>query len=152
LAIAVPSRSAGRSTPRAGGVPQSRDFHVRHTMRPIRPEPSEHPKIKRAYRAAKFMKWWSNMLMGLTAILSIVVGHYTVWYLGLVLVLILWGVLLVGGYSHARCPHCGQVWWSSRMALMFVLPLWLLFLGEDNDETESFVCRRCRLDIGYGLK
>ncbi len=121
-------------------------------MRPIRPEPSEYPKIKKAYRAAKIMKWWSMILMGVTGVLSIIVGHYTVWFFGLGLVLTLWGVLFIGGYSKARCPHCGQVWWSSRMTFMFILPVWLVFMGEDKDETESFVCRRCRLDIGYGLR
>jgi predicted permease len=121
-------------------------------MRPIRPEPSEYPKIKKAYRAAKLMKWWTFILMVLMAILSGIVGHHTFWYIGLSMVLILWSVFLFVGYSKARCPHCGQIWWSSRTTLMFVVPIWLLFMGEDNDETESFVCRRCRLDIGYGLR
>jgi hypothetical protein len=121
-------------------------------MRPVRPEPSEYPKIRKAYRAARFMKWWSAILMGLAAFLSYLVGHYTIWYLGLGSVLILWGALLIGGYSKALCPHCGQIWWSARTTLFFVLPLWLVFMGEDKDEIESFVCRRCRLDIGYGLK
>jgi hypothetical protein len=121
-------------------------------MRPVRPEPSEYPNIRKAFRAAKFMKWWSMILLGFTAFLSFVVGRYTVWYLGLGLLLILWGVLLIAGYSKARCPHCGQIWWSSRTTLLFIVPILLLFMGEDLDETESYVCRRCRLDIGYGLK
>ena len=33
---------------------------------------------------------------------------------------------------------------------MFFISPWLIFGGED--ETESFVCRRCRLDIGMGLR
>ena len=124
-------------------------------MRPIIPEPSEYPKIQKAFRAAKFMKWWAMVLLGISIILSIIVGYYTVWYLGLGLILILWSAVLISGYSQARCPHCGQVWWSP-MILMIIAPWWLLIgmllSSEDVDETETFVCRRCRLNIGMGLK
>ena len=125
-------------------------------MRPVRPERSEYPKIQKAFRAAKLMKWLAMILLGVSIILSIIVGHYAVWYLGLGVLLILWSVILIGGYSQARCPHCGQVWWSPMIMLMFLGPLWLvvglLLASEDVDETETYVCRRCRLDIGIGLK
>jgi hypothetical protein len=120
-------------------------------MRPIRPDPSEYPKIQKAFRAARFMKWWSGILLVVSGFFSIMVGLYTVWYLGLGLLLLLWGILLVGGFSQARCPHCGQVWWSILVFLPLV-PIWLLIVPEDVEETNTFVCRRCRLDIGMGLK
>ena len=125
--------------------------------RPIRPEPDEHPKIQKGFKAAKFMKWWGTFLSGLSLALSAIVGYCTVWYLGLVLLFVLLGALFIIGYSQARCPHCGQVWWSP-MVLIFIAPWWLL-IGllltgsmSEEDETETFVCRRCRLNIGMGLK
>ena len=72
---------------------------------------------------------------------AIIVGGTTEWYFGV-------GVLVVSlpffilGYLAARCPHCGQVWWGS--------PRWMSDVG--TDETDTMVCRRCRLDIGLGLR
>jgi hypothetical protein len=117
-------------------------------MRPVPPDRGEYQKIKKAFRAAKLMKWASLPLMGLSLIVSRVITYYSNAYLGLAFLLLAWGFLLGIGYSFARCPRCGQVWWA-RTVMFFISP-WLIFGGED--ETESFVCRRCRLDIGVGLR
>jgi len=117
-------------------------------MRSIRPDPSECPKIKKAFRAAKFMKWGSIPLMGIALVVARLITYSSNRYFGLAFLLFAWGVLIGIGYSTARCPRCGQVWWA-RTAMFWISP-WLIFGGED--ETESFVCRRCRLDIGMGLR
>jgi hypothetical protein len=86
-------------------------------------------------------------------IASIIIGASTAWYFGVLALALMWGALFIFGYSAARCPHCGQVWWSG-MGTLAVAP-WLFAVTEQavqEDETESFVCRRCRLDIGLGLR
>ena len=118
-------------------------------MRPIRPDRAEHPRIRKAFRAATFMKWGSVPLVGIAAIVALLIGSSSGWDFGLGFLLLAWAVLLVFGYSAARCPRCGQVWWS-KTAMLVVSP-WLILFGGD-DETDSFVCRRCGLDIGLGLR
>ncbi len=115
----------------------------------IRPDRAEHRKIKKAFRAATFMKWGAVPLMGIGIILAVVIGASAGRYFGLGVFLLAWGILFVGGYSTARCPRCGQVWWS-RTVMFFVAPWLILFGGED--ETDSFVCRKYGLDIGFGLR
>jgi hypothetical protein len=117
--------------------------------RPIRPEPAEFPRIKRAMRAARFMKWGATPVAGVAAIVSIIVGASTTWYFGVLPFLVLWSAVFLIGYSLARCPHCGQVWWSG-MGTLAVAPWWFAATesAAQEDETESFVCRRCRIDIG----
>ena len=118
-------------------------------MRPIRPDRTEHSKIRKAFRAATFMKWGSVPLVGIAAIIALLIGSSSQWYLGLGFLLLAWAALLIFGFSKARCPRCGQVWWSRTG--MFVVSPWLILFGGE-DETDSFVCRRCNLDIGYGLR
>ncbi len=122
---------------------------VRRNMRPIRPERAEHAKIKRAFRAATFMKWCAVPFMGMALIVAGLIRYSSRSYAGLVFLLLAWGGLLGLGYATARCPRCGQVWWSKTV--MFIIAPWLISLGGD-DETDSFTCRRCGLDIGYGLR
>ena len=117
-------------------------------MRPIRPDRTEHSKIRKAFRAATFMKWGSVPLVGIAAIIALLIGSSSRWYFGLGFLLLAWAALLIFGFSKARCPRCGQVWWSRTG--MFVVSPWLILFGGE-DETDSFVCRRCNLDIGYGL-
>jgi hypothetical protein len=118
-------------------------------MRTVRPDPSEHRKIRRAFRAATFMKWASVPLMGSALIISGLIAYSSRGYFGLAFLVFVWGSLLVFGYAKARCPRCGQVWWP-RTALFVIAPILILFISED--ETDSFVCRRCQLDIGAGLR
>jgi hypothetical protein len=120
-------------------------------MRTIPPERGEFPKIRRAFRAATFMKWASVPLLGVAAILAVVIGASSGWRVGLAFYLLAWAVLFVAGYSRARCPRCAQVWWS-WMGMLTLAPWWLVAAGAGQDETDSFVCRRCGLDIGMGLK
>ena len=105
--------------------------------------------IRKAFRAATFIKWWSMPLVGVAAIVALLIGSSSRWYFGLGFLLLAWAVLLIYAYSTARCPRCGQVWWSKTG--MFVVSPWLILFGGE-DETDSFVCRRCSLDIGYGLR
>ena len=118
-------------------------------MRPIRPDRAEHAKIRKAFRAATFMKWGSVPLMGIALFVAGMIGYSSHGYFGLGFLLLAWGALLGFGYATARCPRCGQVWWSKTAA--FVISPWLILFGCE-DETDSFVCRRCHLDIGIGLK
>jgi hypothetical protein len=120
------------------------------TMRPIRPEPAECPKIKKAMRAARFMKWGATPLFGLALLAAIFIGVASEWYWGVIVFVVTGAPLLIFGYSAARCPRCGQVWWPYRQ---LYTSLWSLFDSPVvEDETESMVCRRCHLDIGLGLR
>ena len=118
-------------------------------MRAERPDPSEHRKIRMAFRAATFMKWAAVPLMGLALIVSLLIAYSWRGYYGLAFLLLVWCSVLAFGYARARCPRCGQVWWP-RTAVFVIAPILILFTRED--ETDSFVCRRCHLDIGMGLK
>jgi hypothetical protein len=104
-------------------------------------------------RAARFMKWGATLVAGVASIVAIVIGATTTWYLGVLTFLIMWSVLFIYGYSRARCPRCGQVWWSG-MGTLAAVSWWCAISesAEHGDETESFVCRRCRLDIGLALR
>jgi len=118
-------------------------------MRPIRPDPAEHAKIRKAFRAATFMKWGWVPLMGIALFVSWMIFYTAHGYSGLIFLLLAWGSLLGFGYARARCPRCGNVWWSKTA--MFVIAPWMILVGGD-DETDSFTCRGCGLDIGYGLR
>ena len=119
-------------------------------LRPIRPDRAEHVKIRKAFRAATFMKWGSVPLMLLAGVVAILIASFSSRrFLGLGFLLLAWSTLLVFGYSRARCPRCGQIWWS-RTGLFLIAPVLILF--GDEDEMDSFVCRRCGLDIGFGLR
>lgn len=117
-------------------------------MRPVRPEPAEHAKIKKAMRVARFMRWCAPPLAGIAMITAIIIGRTSEWYFG-VIVLAVSCAALIFGYSAASCPRCGQVWWGEGT-------LRVRYGGVEYpptaDETESMVCRRCRLDIGLGLR
>ena len=119
--------------------------------RPVRPDPSEFPRIKRAMRAARFMKWGGGPLSIVAMLVSIIVGVSTAPYAGVLTFFICLGALGLLAYSLARCPHCGQVWWP----IPFFNAPWLAADKESftqEDETESLVCRRCRIDIGLALR
>ena len=124
-----------------------------HIMRPVPPEPKERPKIKRAMRAARIMKGITGLLSAILLMATIIVGRTTEWYFGAaVLVVSLLFFLL--GYLAARCPRCGQVWWGE--GTVSVTSWWDRSYAEPGvfteDETQTMVCRRCRLDIGLGLR
>lgn len=121
--------------------------------RPIRPEPDERPRIRRAMRWARFMKWGANLVAGVALIFAVYFGMTVAWYWGAALFVVSWGGIFILGYSQARCPRCGQVWWSG-MGAIAATGGWMAVAqsAEQEDETESFVCRRCRLDIGLGLR
>ena len=116
-------------------------------MRPIRPEPTECPKIKRAMRAARIMKWGARPVAGLGLLAAIIVGVTSKWYFGLAVYAVICAPFFIFVLSCARCPRCGQVWWSQG-------PFQAQYGGYTmtEGETESMVCRRCRLDIGLGLR
>jgi len=111
-------------------------------QRPVAPDQAERPQIRKAMRAARVMKWGATPVFGIGTIAAVIIGVGTAWYVGLIVFAIV-ASLLVVGYGAARCPHCGQLWGSGLLAWRSELPV---------DETETFVCRRCRLDIGLGLR
>jgi hypothetical protein len=120
--------------------------------RPIRPEPAEFPSIRKAMRAARFMKWGATPLAGLAMFGAVLTGAATEWYWGVAVFVGTWGILFGFGYASARCPRCGQVWWSNLSLLTFAPWAGLGANAESGDETETFVCRKCRLDLGVGLQ
>jgi len=118
-------------------------------MRPIRPDPAEYQKIKRAFRIATLMKWGSVPLILFAGLIAILVAlNSSHQYIGLGILLLAYALVILG-HLGARCPRCGQIWWS-RTGMFLVAPVLILFGGED--EMDSFVCRRCHLDIGIGLR
>jgi hypothetical protein len=114
-------------------------------MRAVPPEPAERPKIKKAMRAARFMNGGAPLVAGLAFIAGIIIGGTSGWYLGVIVFTVPCAALFIIGYSAARCPRCGQVWYGT--------PPWASEDGVDQtaDETDTMICRRCRLDIGLGL-
>ncbi|MDR3456004.1 MAG: hypothetical protein P4N60_01050 [Verrucomicrobiae bacterium] len=121
--------------------------------RPIPPDPEECPKIKKAMRAARFMKWGATPVSGVCLMAAVISGITVAWYLGVIILVVTWLPLFISGYRCARCPRCGQVWWSG-LGTVYAIGGWLAVgaCAEQEDETESFVCRRCRLNIGLGLR
>jgi hypothetical protein len=92
------------------------------------------------------MKGIGELMFVLVLLAAIIVGRTTEWYFGV-------GVLVVSlpffilGYLAARCPHCGQVWWGEGLGRVSVDGV-----DQTVDETDTMVCRRCRLDIRLGLR
>jgi hypothetical protein len=95
------------------------------------------------------MKWGAVPLMLIAGLVAWLIGRSSGWWFGRAFLLLAWGALLGFGYWRARCPRCGQVWWS-KTGMFLIAPVLILFGGAD--ETDSFVCRRCGLDIGFGLR
>ena len=116
-------------------------------MRPVPPEPEERRKIKRAMRAARIMKGVAPIVAGLGLLAAIIVGRKSEWYFGVAVFAAICSPFFIFGYSAARCPRCGQVWWAEGM-----LRVGYGGYPPTEDETGSLVCRRCRLDIGLGLR
>jgi len=123
-------------------------------MRSIRPEPAECPKIKRAMRAARFMRGCAPLVAGVALIAAIIIGGTSKWYFGVIVFTDPSAALFILGYSAARCPRCGQVWWGEEMLQVARPWEWYNAAPESftEDETQSMVCRKCRLDIGLGLR
>ena len=122
---------------------------------PIPPTPEERPKIRKAIRVARFMNWYATPISGLALVFSIFAGMIVAWYVGIVILILSWGVLfIIAGHCLARCPRCGQVWWDGMGGTGFAAwnGGWFAPIAPRKDETETFVCRRCRLDIGRGLE
>jgi hypothetical protein len=106
--------------------------------RPVNPELFEYPKIKKAFRAAKISGGFGVLIFFAALVVGIVIGAFFNWILGLILFLLAIGALTWFGIA-ARCPRCGQPWGAGKV-------------GSDVNELETFVCRRCRLNIGMGLR
>jgi len=119
------------------------------TNRSVRPEAEERPKIKRAMRAARIMKWSVLPVLALGLLAAIIAGGTSEWYFGVAVFVVIFAPFFILGFSAARCPRCGQVWWGDG-------PDWVGYGDVENqtteDETDSMVCRRCHLDIGLGLR
>jgi hypothetical protein len=103
-------------------------------------------------RAARIMRWVSSLVIIVAPLTALDLGATTAWYAGVVIIVIAAGALCLG-YSLARCPRCGQVWWGTRSG-RYAAPWWcdVRTSPPDADETQSFVCRRCRLNLGLALR
>ena len=116
--------------------------------RPVRPEQAECLRIKKAMRAARIMKWGRLPVLGLAVLTALIVGGTSKWYCGVGLFVVINVPFFIFVVLAARCPRCGQVWWGEGALRKFggvEYPL-------PEDETQSMVCRRCHLDIGYGMR
>ena len=83
-------------------------------------------------RAARFFKWGMKPLHGLALILATVVGVNYSWYAGAGVCVATLSAYYLAANATARCPRCGQAW------------SW--------EETETYVCSRCRIDIGFAFR
>src|SRR5262249_60624555 len=99
--------------------------------RPVNPEPDECPKIRKAFRAARFFGWPALILMRLLILVALILCISSPWYYGVGLFVVGYCLLLTTEHFFARCPRCGRVWTSK--------------------DVDAFVCSRCRLNIGLGL-
>jgi hypothetical protein len=64
-----------------------------HMDRPVRPDPTEFPRIRRALRAARFMNWGAPLIAQGVVPIAIIVGASTAWYIGVLTVLLPCGAL-----------------------------------------------------------
>jgi hypothetical protein len=85
------------------------------TMRPVPPEPEERPKIRKAMRAARIMRFCAMPLVGFGLVATLIVGGTSHWYWGGAVAAAVM-LFMILGYSAARCPRCGQVWWGEGMS------------------------------------
>ena len=107
---------------------------------PLNPEPFEYSKIKKAFRAAKFAQGFGFLLFSSATFLGLMVTAFSSRIVGLAIVLIsatVYGWIFMQG----RCPRCGRFWGNSSY-----------YGGPPGNELEDFVCSRCRLNIGMGLR
>ena len=118
---------------------------VKGMDRPIRPESVDFPAMRRAYRAARRMRWLPGIIGIVCAPAAWLVGSLTVWYVGLCLFLLVEVAVMAAGYSAARCPKCGQVWGINGLvtAGAYDPPI---------NELSTCVCRKCRIEIGPALR
>jgi hypothetical protein len=119
---------------------------------PIPPEPAERPRVRKALRAARAMRWLSSLIIIVASLASLMLGAATHWYAAAIVFVCALSVLCIG-YSLARCPRCGQVWWGNASG-RYSAPYWydIRVYPADANEIESLVCRRCRLDIRLALR
>jgi len=111
-------------------------------------------QVRRALRMARVMKWVFPLTPLLVMLVSMIVA----------LLMRSTGPILVGfiiaipgciiayfiGIQFCRCPKCGQSWWSPISMGMGWLSL-IMYTEMDGDETDSFRCRNCGLEIGPHL-
>src|SRR5947208_1394149 len=107
--------------------------------RPIPPEPADIPQIKRAFKAARRTQWLPAVVGLVCAPGAWLIGTVTTWYIGLALVFAVEALVIVIGCTASRCPKCGRCWGTGG-------------IGGIETELTTLVCRRCRLDIGPGLR
>jgi hypothetical protein len=105
---------------------------------------SERLRIKRAFRTARLLKGPAVFAVLFIVLITILISGS--WIVGLGMFLCGLFTLKLLEITLARCPRCGQIWGGG------VLP----YVGGslmrlEVDETETLVCRRCRLNIGESL-
>jgi hypothetical protein len=112
-------------------------------------------EVLRAFKMARFMKWifpLTPFCVLLVAAIAALLKHSTM--------PILWGFMLAVfggitvyfvGIQFCRCPKCGQHWWSPISLGMGWLSV-MMYAEIGDDETESYRCRKCGLEIGPCLR
>ena len=113
-------------------------------------------KVRRALANAKMMKWAFPALPGtiliITALLALATGKIGLFVLGGVTFAFFGPVVFYFiGIQFCRCPVCGQKWWSP-LSLGFGWLSILMNTELGGDETETYRCRNCGLEIGPHLK
>src|SRR6476660_654849 len=98
---------------------------------PLKPDPDECAKIKRAYKAASLLRWSRGIFVRLSVLIGITVGVAWNWYRCAAVIATSYALNSVS-LLFGKCPRCGRTW-----------------TGKD---LEDFVCMQCRVNIGLGLR
>jgi predicted nucleic-acid-binding Zn-ribbon protein len=111
--------------------------------------------VQRAFQMARTMKWafpfFPLFVVLVTGLTALVARNMSIAIIGLIVALIgSIGVYLLG-IQLGRCPKCGQYWWSSiSMGMGWLSMMMQVEIGPD--ETETYTCRKCGLEIGPHLR
>lgn len=114
-------------------------------------EPVHSSQVRRAFMMARMMKW----VFPLTPIFVLLIAVFTALLIkssapilvGFIIAIPGWIAAYFVGIQFCRCPQCGQCWWSP---FSFGLGWLTLMMNAElgGDETDSFRCRTCGLEIG----
>lgn len=112
-------------------------------------------KVRRAFGHAGRMKWVFPLFPFVVLLAAAGVAFATqqiiCLLIGLLVALFGSGAFFLVGIRFCRCPVCGQRWWSP-LSLGFGWLSMLMNTELGGDETETYRCRRCGLEIGPHLK
>jgi hypothetical protein len=114
--------------------------------------------IKMAFFWMKFLKWFGVIsvlgVCGFSFVLALFVTHSE----GLAFLAAFLGIfggmitLFCLAMFFCYCPNCGQHWWSFFSFLGFGMYSLAAHFESGGDETETYKCRRCKLELGPYLR